>query len=69
MALFSSLNAQTGHDVRSNRLRHKKSTTPNLMFQAAPFKWDTFQDVVLLQNRKFHQLGSNLVSTCSPRPN
>ena len=25
--------------------------------------------MVLLQNRKFHQIGSNLVSTCSSRPN
>ena len=26
MVLLSSLNAQTDHDVRSNKLRHKKST-------------------------------------------
>ena len=30
MVLLSSLNVRTGHDVRSNKLRHKKSTTPNL---------------------------------------
>ena len=30
MALLRSLNARTDHDVRSNKLRHKKSTTPNL---------------------------------------
>ena len=30
---------------------------------------DTVQDAVLLQNRKFSQIGSNLVSTCSSRPN
>ena len=31
MVLLSSLNARTDHDVRSNKLRHKKSTTPNLI--------------------------------------
>ena len=35
MALLSSLNAQTDHDVRSNKLRHKKSTTPNLIPSSA----------------------------------
>ena len=29
MVLLSSLNDRTDHDVRSNTLRHKKSTTPN----------------------------------------
>ena len=46
-----------------------KSRRRQTLYQAAPFKWDTFQDVVLLQNRKFRQIGSNLVSTCSPRTN
>ena len=31
MVLLSSLNARTDHDVRSNKLRHKKSTTPNII--------------------------------------
>ena len=31
MVLLSSLNARTDHDVRSNKLGHKKSTTPNLI--------------------------------------
>ena len=39
------------------------------LYQAASFKWDTVRDVVLLQNRKFRKIGSNLVSTCSSRPN
>ena len=29
----------------------------------------TVQDADLLQNRKFRQIGSNLFSTCSSRPN
>ena len=29
---------------------------------------DTVQDAVLLQNRKFRQIRSNLVSACSSRP-
>ena len=31
MVLLSSLNAQTDHDIRANKLRHKKSATPNLI--------------------------------------
>ena len=31
MVLLSSLNTRTDHDVPSNKLRHKKSTTPNLI--------------------------------------
>ena len=31
MVLLSSLNSRTDHDVRSNKLRHKKLTTPNLI--------------------------------------
>ena len=68
MVLLSSLNARTDHDVPSNKLRHKKWTTPNLI-PAASFKWDTVQDVGLLQNRKFRQIGLNLVSTRSSYPN
>ena len=30
MVLLSSLNARNDQEVRSNKLRHKKSTTPNL---------------------------------------
>ena len=46
-----------------------KSRRRQTIYQAAPFTWDTFQDVVLLQNTKFRHIGSNLVPTCSPRPN
>ena len=31
MVLLSSLNALNDHDVRSNKLRHKKSMMPNLI--------------------------------------
>ena len=31
MFFLSSLNARTDNDVPSNKLRHKKSTTPNLI--------------------------------------
>ena len=46
-----------------------KSRLRQTLYQAASFKWDTVRDVVLLQNRKFRKIGSNLVSTCSSRPN
>ena len=46
-----------------------KSRLRQTLYQAASFKWDTLRDVVLLQNRKFRKIGSNLVSTCSSRPN
>ena len=46
-----------------------KSRWRQTEYQATSFKWDTVQDVVLLQNRKFLQIGSNLISTCSSRPN
>ena len=46
-----------------------KSRRRQTQYQAALFKWDTVQDVVVLQNRKFRQIGSNLVSTSSSRPN
>ena len=68
MFLLNSLNARTDHDVRLNKLRHKKSRRQT-EYKAASFKWDTVQDAVLLQKRKFRQIGSNLVSTCSSRPN
>ena len=68
MVLLSSLNARTDHDVRSNKLRHK-SRRHQTLYQAASLNWDTVQDVVLLKNRKFRQIGSNLVSTCSFCPN
>ena len=66
--LLNSLNARTDHDVWLNKLRHKKQMTQT-EYQAASFKWDTVQDAVLLPNRKFRKIGSNLVSTCSSRPN
>ena len=46
-----------------------KSRRRQTQYQAVSFKCDTVQDVVLLQNRKFRPIGSNLVSTCSARPN
>ena len=68
MVLLSSLNdrlimtfGQTNYVIKSRRRQTQ--------YQAAAFKWDTVQDVVLLQNRKFRQIGSNLVSTCPSRPN
>ena len=68
MVLLSSLNVelvmtfgQTNYVIKSQRRQ--------TLYQAAPFKWDTLQDVFFLQNRKFRQIGSNLVSMCSPRPN
>ena len=69
IVLLSSLNARTDHDVWSNKLRHKMSTTPNLIPSSVIFNWDTVKDVDLLQYRKFRQIGSNLVPTCSSRPN
>ena len=46
-----------------------KSRQRQILYKAASFKWDTVQDMVLLQNRKFRQIVSHLVSTCSSRPN
>ena len=46
-----------------------KSRLRQTLYQAASFKWDTVRDVVLLQNRKFRKIGSNLFSTYSSRPN
>ena len=67
MFLLDSLNAQTDHDVWLNKLHHKKSIQTE--YQAASLKWDTVQDALLLQNRKFRQISSNLVSMCSSCPN
>ena len=55
--ILNSLNARTD-EVRLNKLLHVK------LKQAVSFKWDTVQDAVLLQNRKFPKICSYLVSTC-----
>ena len=55
MFLLNSLNAQTDHDVRLNKLRHKKAMTSNLINirPQCHSNGDTVKDAVLLQNRKF----------------
>ena len=70
MFLLNSLNARTDYDVWLNKLRHKKSMTSNLIRSIVILKnVDAVQDAILLQKRKFRQIRSNLVSTCSSRPN
>ena len=66
---FNSLNARTDHGVRLNKLRHKTVDDVKVNTKQRHLNGDTVQDVVLLQNRKFRQTRSNLVSTCFSRPN
>ena len=69
MFLLNSLNAVTDHDIRLNKLRHKKSMTSNFNSKQRHLNGDTVQVAVLLQIRKFRQNRSNLASTCTSRPN
>ena len=43
MFLLNSLNARTDHDVRFNKIRHKKSMTSNLILKQRHFNGDTSQ--------------------------
>ena len=62
MGLLSNLNARTDHDGRSNKFRHKKSTTPNLIdFElkrsCSPPPLGNFADISYLEeNFKLHLL-------------
>ena len=56
-------------DVRVNKLRHKKTDDVKLHTKQRHLYGDTLQYAILMQTRKFRQIRSNLVSTCSARSN
>ena len=65
-SVFNSLNART--DVRLNKLRHKNDDV-KLNTKQRHLYGDTLHYAILMQNRKFRLIRSNLVSKCSARPN
>ena len=56
-------------DVSLNKLLHRKTDDVKLNNKQRHLNGDTVQDAVLLQNRKFRLIYSNLASTCSTLPN
>ena len=55
-------------DVRLNKLRHKTGDV-KLHTKQRHLNGDTLPYAILMQTRKFRLIRSNLVSTCSARPN
>ena len=55
-------------DVRLNKLRHKTDDV-KLHTKQRYLNGDTLPYAILMQTWKFRQIRSNLVSTCSARPN